>query len=142
MKKYLFLLYFVFVASISNAQNRNYVIESTFQPLSMDEMMMAARAKAYHQERMKERFEEYLDKAYDHYNNGFYKAFIYYTDFALKTGWYSSKLYYDRGQAFEMLHDYRNAKKEYKRAIKKGYYPALSAYDECKLHQKEWKKLH
>lgn len=142
MRKYLFLLFFFFVASISNAQNRNYVIESTFQPLSMEEMMMAARAKAYHQERMKERFEEYQKKAYDCYNMGDYKGFIYYSDFALKTGWSSGRLYYFRGEAFEMLHDYRNAKKEYKRALKNGYYLAQSAYEECKIHQKVWKKLH
>ena len=141
MRRILFLL-LVFWATVSYAQNINYTIESTFQPLSMEEMMMAARANAYRQEVMKQRFEEYQDKAYNCYNKGDFNGFIFYSDYALNTGWYNSKLYYDRGAAFERLHDYRKAKKEYKNAIKKGYYPAQAAYEQCKLHQKEWKKSH
>ena len=34
------------------------------------------------------------------------------------------------------------AKKEYKRALKKGYYPAKAAYEQCKVHKKAWKKSH
>ena len=128
--------------AFSYAQNTNYVIESTFQPLSMEEMMMAARANAYRQQIMKERFEEYQDKAYNCYNKGDFNGFIYYSDYALNTGWYNSKLYYDRGAAFEKLHEYRKAKKEYKRALKKGYYPAQSALTQCKINQKNWKKSH
>ncbi len=114
MKRVLFTLTIVFWASISYAQNINYTIESTFQPLTMEEMMMAARANAYRQEVMKQRFEEYQDKAYACYNNRDFNGFIYYSDYALDTGWYNSKLYYDRGAAYEMLHEYRKAKKEYK----------------------------
>ena len=76
------------------------------------------------------------------YNKGDYNGFIFYSDYALNTGWYNSKLYYDRGTAFERLHDYRKAKKEYKRALKKGYYPAQSALKQCKINQKNWKKSH
>lgn len=142
MKKFILVLSLIFMCAIGYAQNYNYVIESTFQPLSMEEMMMAARANAYRQQRMKERFEEYQDKAYEQYNRGDFNGFIYYSDYALSTGWYNSKLYYDRGMAFERLHDYRKAKKEYKKAIKKGYYPAQAAYEQCKAHQKAWKKSH
>ena len=136
------LLLLVFWATVSYAQNINYTIESTFQPLSMEEMMMAARANAYRQEVMKQRFEEYQDKAYNCYNKGDFNGFIFYSDYALNTGWYNSKLYYDRGAAYEKLHEYSKAKKEFKRAIKKGYYPAQSAYEQCKVHQKAWKKSH
>lgn len=142
MKKFLLTLMATICVAISYAQNTNYVIESTFQPLSMEEMMMAARANAYRQQIMKERFEEYQDKAYNCYNKGDFNGFIYYSDYALNTGWYNSKLYYDRGAAFEKLHDYRKAKKEYKRALKKGYYPAQSALIQCKINQKNWKKSH
>ena len=141
MKRFFFIS-FVFWASVSYAQNINYTIESTFQPLSREEMMMAARANAYRQEVMKQRFEEYQDKAYNCYNKGDYNGFIFYSDYALNTGWYNSKLYYDRGTAFERLHDYRKAKKEYKRALKKGYYPAQSSLKQCKINQKNWKKSH
>ena len=142
MKRILFALTLAFWASISYAQNINYTIESTFQPLTMEEMMMAARANANRQEVMRQRFEEYQDKAYDCYNRGDFNGFIYYSDYALSTGWYNSKLYYDRGAAYERLHDYRKAKKEYKRSFKKGYYPAQAAYEQCKQHQKAWKKSH
>ena len=142
MKKFLLTLMATICVAFSYAQNTNYVIESTFQPLSMEEMMMAARANAYRQQIMKERFEEYQDKAYNCYNKGDFNGFIYYSDYALNTGWYNSKLYYDRGAAFEKLHDYRKAKKEYKRALKKGYYPAQSALTQCKINQKNWKKSH
>jgi tetratricopeptide (TPR) repeat protein len=142
MKKFLLTLMATICVAFSYAQNTNYVIESTFQPLSMEEMMMAARANAYRQQIMKERFEEYQDKAYNCYNKGDFNGFIYYSDYALNTGWYNSKLYYDRGAAFEKLHEYRKAKKEYKRALKKGYYPAQSALTQCKINQKNWKKSH
>ncbi|MDY3968295.1 MAG: hypothetical protein SO028_07940 [Prevotella sp.] len=102
--------------------------------------MLHAQAEAYRQQERKERFDEYQDRAYNCYNRGDYNGFIYYSDYALKTGWYNSKLYYDRGAAYERLHEYGKAKKEYKRAIKKGYYPAQSAYEQCKIHQKAWKK--
>lgn len=44
--------------------------------------------------------------------------------------------------AYEKLHDYRKAKKEYKRAVKKGYYPAQSALRQCRERQKAWRKTH
>ena len=142
MKKFLLTLLATIWAAHGYAQNTNYVIESTFQPFSMEEMMMAARANAYRQEVMKQRFEEYQDKAYKCYNKGDFNGFIYYSDYALKTGWFNSKLYFDRGAAYERLHNYRKAKKEYKLALKKGYYPAQSALEQCKNHQKTWNKSH
>lgn len=140
MKRNLLYLMFMFCAFYVSAQNINYVIESTFQPLSMEEMMIAAQANVYRQKLMKQKFDEYQEKAYNCYNKGDFNGFIYYSDYALDTGWYNSKLYYDRGAVFEKLHDYRKAKKEYKRAMKKGYYPAQSAYKQIKVHQKTWKQ--
>ena len=142
MKKFLLTLLATIWGAHGYAQNTNYVIESTFQPLSMEEMMMAARANAYRQQVMKQRFEEYQDKAYKCYNKSDFNGFIYYSDHALKTGWFNSKLYYDRGAAYERLHNYRKAKKEYKLALKKGYYPAQLALEQCRNHQKTWKKSH
>lgn len=137
MKKFLIILALTLVATTGTAQ---LVINSQFKPLSYEELMLHAQAEAYRQQEMKERFGKYQDRAYDFYSRGDYRGFIYYSDYALKTGWYNSKLYYDRGVAFERLHEYGKARKEYKRAIKKGYYPALSAYEQCKIHQKVWKK--
>lgn len=82
MKRILLIFSVFFVTLVGYSQNYNYVIESTFQPLSMEEMMMAARANAYRQQMMKQRFEEYQEKAYDCYNKGDYDGFIYYSDYA------------------------------------------------------------
>ena len=139
MKRFL-LLPIVFLATISYAQN--YTIESTFQPLAMEEMVVAARAKAYHQQIMRQRFEEYREEAYARYNRRDYNGFLLYSYYALGTGWYDSKMYYDRGAVYEMMHEYSKAKKEYKRAMKKGYYPAKAAYEQCKVNHKAWKKTH
>ena len=142
MKKILIALAISFAIGEGYAQNINYTINSTFQPLSMEELMMSARAEAYRQQIAQQRFEEYKDKAYTYLNKGDYQGFLYYSDYALSTGWYNNKMYYDRGVAFEKFHEYRKAKKEYKKAIKKGYYPAEHAYRQCKINQKNWKKLH
>ena len=138
MRRYLLVLTFVSMSLLVNAQN--YVIPSTFQPLSMDEMMLSAQAEAIIQQRLRQSFEEYQDKAYDCLNDGNYQGFITYSSYALNTGWYSSKLYYDRGAVFEQFHDYNSAKKEYRHAIRKGFLPAKSALAQCKARQKEWKK--
>lgn len=117
MKKYLIILALTLAATTGKAQQ---VINSQFKPLSYEELMLHAQAEAYRQQEMKERFGKYQDRAYDFYSLGDYKGLIYYSDYALKTGWYNSKLYYDRGVAFERLHEYGKARREYKRAIKKA----------------------
>lgn len=142
MKRSLFLVWMVLVPFISNAQNYNITVNSQFEPMSMDEAMMYARAKAIREQRMEQLFDEYKTKAYNCYNRSDYNGFIYYSNLALNTGWYNNKLYYDRGVVYERFHEYRLAKKEYKKAIDTGYYLAESAYWECKRHHKEWKKSH
>ena len=112
MKKILIALAISFAIGEGYAQNINYTINSTFQPLSMEELMMSARAEAYRQQIAQQRFEEYKDKAYTYLNKGDYQGFLYYSDYALSTGWYNNKMYYDRGVAFEKFHEYRKAKKE------------------------------
>lgn len=142
MKKSLFLVWMVLVSFFSNAQNYNITVNSQFKPMSMDEAMMYARAQAIHDQRMQQLFDEYQKKAYNYYYKADYNNFIYYSNLALNTGWCSGKLYYDRGVVYEKFHEYRLAKKEYKKAIDQGYYSAEAAYWECKKHHKEWKKSH
>lgn len=108
----------------------------------MEEMILSAKAEAYKQKVAEQRFEEYQDKAYECYNKQDYSGFITYSNYALSTGWYNSKLYYDRGVVFEHFHDYKKAKKEYKKAMRKGYYSAKNALKQCKINQKYWKKSH
>lgn len=135
MKRITLLLMSAFFTFASYAQNYNYTIGNTFTPLSMEEMTVAVLSA-------KARFDEYQNKAYKCYKKGEYGGFIYYSDYALGQGFYSSKLYYDRGVAYEKLHEFVKAKKEYKRALKAGCYEAQSALEECKIRQKEWKKSH
>ena len=136
------------VATVSNAQG--YVINSTFKPLSMQEMLLpyvlysqnAERIRERQEQReaaAKQRFGDYSDKAYECFNKLDYQGFIYYSSLALNTGWYNSEMYYNRGRAFEELHDYKQAKRQYKIALGYGYYPAQSALKLVKAHKKEWK---
>ncbi len=141
MRKYLLTILTTFLTSIACAQNFEYVVDSSYEPLSKEAIALQAISEVYHQKVMERRFDEYKGKAYDCYNKGDFRGFIYYSDCALNTGWYSAELYYDRGVAYEELHDYRKAKREYRRALKKGF-PAQSAYEQCKINQKEWKKSH
>ena len=104
--------------------------------VAYEELMLAAQAKAARDAYNQQRFEEYQDKAYAALNRGDRGEFITYSNYALQTGWYNAKLYYDRGKAFQYLNDYKSAKKEYKKAKKKGYYQAESALQELKLLRK------
>lgn len=142
MKRIILTSAIAFISICGLAQKLNYVSQSYYQPMSIGEMMLKAQAEVYWQQVMQQKFEKYQEIAYDCFNKGNYYGFINYSSYALETGWYSSKLYYDRGVAFEYFHDYRKAKKEYKRAIKSGYYPAQTALEQCKIHQKEWNKSH
>lgn len=52
MKRHLFIVLMVLASFISVAQNYNVTINSQFQPMTMDEAMMYARAKAIREQRM------------------------------------------------------------------------------------------
>lgn len=151
MKRLFLLLGFMLTIFVSKAQNNPYVVDGGFEPMTMDEMLLpfviysqnAERIQQIQEQRRKaaeQRFDEYKEKAYECYNHNNYSGFIYYSTVALETGWYTDRMYYDRGVAFEALHDYKQAKKEYKMAIKYGFYPATDAYNQVKEHKKEWKK--
>lgn len=141
MKKITTLVLLLGALSISTfAQNGGFVIDSKFKPLTQEQLEMHARAEYARQMQNKEWFEYYQAEAYKRLQVLDYQGFIYYSDYALKYGWYNSKMYYDRGQAYEKLHEYRKAQKEYKKAIKTGYYPATQALEQCKENHKRWKK--
>lgn len=114
-------------------------ILSRFQPLSYEEILLSAQAQAIDNAYRQRKFEEYQDEAYRALNRGDRSGFLTYSSYALNTGWYNAKLYYDRGQAFQYFGDYKNAKKEYKKAKKKGYYLANIALEELKKLKKRKK---
>jgi len=128
--------------SASSAQGRGRYVTITpeYKPMSQQELEMYARAEYARQMSNKANFEKYQALAYERLQVLDYNGFIYYSDYALSFGWHTDKLYYDRGQTYEKLHEYRKAKKEYKKAIKAGYYPATQALEQCKENYKRWKK--
>jgi len=134
------LLLALIVISISQTGTSQIVIDSKFKPLSYEELMMQAQAEAAYNAQMKQRFEQYQDEAYRRYNKQDWYGFLTYSNYALETGWYNSQLYYDRGVVYERLNNFRQAKKEYKKAKKKGYAYAERALEACKQHEKEYKR--
>ena len=126
----LFLLYTTLTV------NAQIVINSRFKPLSFEELMLSAQAEAARNAYNKQRFEEWQDKAYAALNRGDKNGFITYSNYALQTGWYNANLYYDRGKVFQSLGNYKYAKREYKKAKRKGYYLANYALQDLKNKQR------
>lgn len=136
MKKTLLFIVFVCLPFVGQAQ----VITSQFQPLSVNQIIMKVQLEAYEQQRKQQLFRDYRDHAYECSKKGDTYGFLMYSGAALGTGYYNNQLYYDRGVAFESIHNYRQAKKEYKQAIKKGHSSASYAYELCKANEKDWRK--
>ena len=101
---------------------------------------MSAMAEAAYNRQQKERFEQYQQKAYECYNRQDWNGFLTYSNYALDCGWYNAKLYYDRGVVYEKLCDFKHAKKEYKKAKKKGYAYAEGALQSLKITEREYKR--
>lgn len=135
-----FLLFSLTLLSVSQIGLSQIVIDSKFKPFSYEELMVQAQAKAAYDAHMEQLFDQYQDEAYRRYNNQDWYGFLTYSNYALETGWYNSKLYYDRGVVFERLNNFKQAKKEYKKAKKKGYAYAERALEACKQHEKEYKR--
>ena len=135
---YLLLILFIIFNNDIIAQH-GVVINSQYKPLTPYELELYARAVAAERAYNEQQFQIYKEKAYERLYVRDYSGFIYYSDYALSFGWYNDKMYYDRGIAYEHLHDYKKAKKEYRKAIKVGYYPAQQALEQCKENEKKWK---
>lgn len=134
------LLLALIVISISQTGTSQIVIDSKFKPFSYEELMMQAQAEAAYNAQMKQRFQQYQDEAYRRYNKQDWYGFLTNSNYALETGWYNSQLYYDRGVVYERLNNFKQAKKEYKKAKKNGYADAERALEACKQHEKEYKR--
>lgn len=134
------LLLVLILTSTSQVGVSQIVIDSKFKPFSYEELMMQAQAQAAYNARMEQLFDKYQEEAYRCYNKQDWYGFLTYSNYALETGWYNSKLYYDRGVVYEHLNNFKQAKKEYKKAKKKGYAYAERALEACKQHEKEYKR--
>ena len=134
----LFFLFLTFATITSKAQ---IVINSQYKPYTFNEIMLQAKVQAARNAYNEKKFKEYSNEAYEAYNRGDKYGFITYTNYALETGWYNAKMYYDRGQVFQSLGDMKNAKREYKKAKKHGYYQAEIALNQLKNLKKKKKYL-
>lgn len=138
MKKLFAVL--IILSAFSNTCFSQIVINSKFKPLSYEELYWQAMAKAVYNQQQEALFDKYQNQAYECYNRRDWNGFLTYSNYALQTGWYTAKLYYDRGVVYERFNDFKNAKKEYKRAKKKGYAYAESALQSLKYKEKEYKR--
>lgn len=93
---------------------------------------MAARVEAKRQEM----FEIYANKAIEAYNNDQWRDAVYYANGAFETTYYNADLYFVRGNAYEHLGDFRQAKKDYKKAKKYGNSDAAYALEALKARMK------
>ncbi len=128
MKKVFLICCLSLSVTILNAQN--YVINSYFEPMSTEMMISRARYRS-------RKFNEYRDLAYEALERGDKYSFIDYTNYALATDYYTKEMYYDRGVVFQELGDFKQAKKNYKKALKVGCYKARRALEELKALRKK-----
>lgn len=142
MKNPIYAIVLIVVIFPYKLYGQNLLINTKFKPFTYEELILQAQAEAARDAYNEKLFNEFQDKAYSCLHKKEYNGFIYYSEQALKTGWYNSQIYYDRGRVFEYLNDYKRAKKEYKKAKKKGFYPAVEALKRCKQKEKIWKKLY
>ena len=147
MKKLFVLSFIMLLATGSYALG--FVITARYKPQTTEEMLLPfllysqsagriAQVQAQREQAAQQRYEKYSDKAYECYKRADYNGFIYYSAVALETGYYDPAMYYDRGVAFEVLHDYKHAKQEYKYAAAKGYEQAATALQALPAHKKAW----
>jgi len=136
MKKLFIVIILVFTANTGYSQITPYYKSSwaTYTPLTAQEIMLAAQLREQRNienqrinRENQRRFTYYQNLAYESLNKDNYYDFLDYSNYALQTGWYNSKLYYDRGRVFEEIGYYKEAKMEYKKAMKRGYSRAKSA---------------
>lgn len=103
------------------------------------EMAYYAQMRARLEYLREENFREYSRLANISFNRGDYSGCLYYSEKALKTTYYTADLYYIRGVSYEKLQLYKEAKKEYRRAKRKGSTYAISALRDLKEKTKKRK---
>lgn len=104
---------------------------------SFGDIANAARMAAAADHRRKSYFEDYVSDAYDFFNQGDYYNCLHSSSLALETGYYTPHLFYIRGLAFERIGNYREAKKMYRKAKRKGFAPAKTALEALKQSKKK-----
>ena len=84
-------------------------------------------------------FMYYYDKAVDAYNDQQWNNVIFYVRKAFETGYEDKQLYYMRGVAYERQGYLKEAKKDFKTALKQGYEDSQKALDYLESKEKQRK---
>lgn len=105
----------------------------------ISEMAYYAKMRAQLEYLREENFRKYSQLAYASFKKGDYSGCLYYSEKALETTYFTADLYYIRGVSYEKLQLYKEAKKEYRRAKRKGSAYAISALKELKEKNKKRK---
>ena len=107
--------------------------DSQTMNMALQHAEMAARIAA----RRQALFEQYEEQAYHAFQNDQWSHVIYYVNQALETEYYNGSVYYMRGYAYEQLGNFKQAKKDYRKAKKNGSYQAESALEDLKERMKK-----
>ena len=84
-------------------------------------------------------FMYYFEKAVDAYNDQEWSNVIYFVGKAFATDYEDGQLYYMRGVAYDMKGYTKEAKKDFKTALKQGYREAQNALDYIETREKQKK---
>lgn len=132
------------IGDLSAQNGYSILITPTYKPRSFNEMLIDTYIAAHAQAVNRQRFQQYAEAAYNALAQGNDERFIQYSTYALRTGFYSTQLYYDRGRVFENYGYYKYAKKSYKYASRTGHPDGYSAFlrvkEKIKNNRKKNKK--
>lgn len=103
-------------------------------------MNMYARALAETAARREEIFEGYQELALQAFEEKRWYKVIDYVDAALRSQYYNGQVYYLRGSAYEALGNWKQAKKDYRKGSKNGYYLAKIALNSLNEKMRQQRK--
>ena len=99
-----------------------------------------ARAMAETAARRERIFQQYVDMAFDAWENEQWSQVVKYINGAFDTSYWNADLYFMRGFALEKLGDLKAAKKDYREGAKKGSEYAAEALNDLLRREKENKR--
>ena len=106
-----------------------------------DSGMMNGLTRAYAETYgMRQRiFNEYVEMAFQAWENKHWSKVVRYVDGALDTGLWSEDLYYMRGFAYEQMGNVKAAKKNYKEGKRLGSYEAAKALENLLQRERQYR---
>ena len=107
--------------------------QSTFVPMTMEQMRLIAKGRAIEEANRKNRFHQYVDKSSEYIKSRQWEYALEYIKRAEQTNFVNNILYYNKGIAYFNLNKKGKLKKVIKKA-KKNYYFDVADLLTKKLH--------